>query len=261
MATITKFKITSVLLDKVEFEYEYEKDVYDNIRYGGTFREESGYSWEFSTSGHFSTSSPCQYVRLGEGTTTSELKGKLTYTYSEGYYDYNILEKIYYDDYYFEQEDYSTGTLKYKFTLVEVNYDEENDIVEYFYQVSVYSLGRVYQTWGEIETINANSLTFYPHPSEFTFHNCSSGQVWNLSQGLTSLITNLEDFYKYAQQWRSWKNMSAASACPSFADNDGYLTAYAMNQVYAYVNKGNPWKSGDDISAAMFNDLAAAINN
>jgi hypothetical protein len=34
-----------------------------------------------------------------------------------------------------------------------------------------------------------------------------------------------------------------------------------MNAVYDYVGEGTPWEVGDDISAAMFNDLATAINS
>lgn len=259
MATINNFKITSVNKNQVNFFYNYEEDTWDVKTYGGTFRDESSYGWTFSTTGGSSSSSPCNYTPSGEGALTYTLKAILSYYYNEGYYDW---ERDSYKKYYDQlrvPNNNSGGTWKVEY-VVDYWWIDEAGVRYYDYTEYYYTLKKIYQANNKLEQ-KEMSVTFYPHPAEFTFTGCTSGARWKIDDGLDSLITNIEEFQPRAQQWKSWKNQSAAGTCPSFANSEGYLAASSMNSVYNYVGKGTPWKVGDEISAAMFNDLATAINS
>lgn len=98
----------------------------------------------------------------------------------------------------------------------------------------------------------------YPRPANFTFNNCESGKQWKVDEGINSLITNIQDFYLYATQWKSWKQQSAANQCSQF---DSPISAARMNEISNYVGASGSYSQGDKVSAAMFNNLASAINN
>lgn len=257
MAWISEFSINSVGIDRINFNYGYEANVYDNYQEGGTFRTESEYSWKFSTTGGSSTYSPCLYKKGGSGQTLYSLEAELTYKYSEGYYDWSLYsQKSYYGRLYVPDDEYGED---YQIIYEIDDYWIEEDEIYYDYTRYYYILEEFYWEENVYETIE-KSLNFYPHSSDFIFNNCSVDKQWNINEGISSLITNIEDFYQSAQQWKSWKYQSAATTCPSFTDAEGYLAASSLNSVYNYVGLGMPWKSGDYISAAMFNDLAEQIN-
>lgn len=107
--------------------------------------------------------------------------------------------------------------------------------------------------------------TYYKSPAEFTFTGCTSGAGWYIDEGLDSIIGGLDDFPKYAYQWKAWANQQLPSkSCPSFSGE--YLTASNLNDIHNYVGTGNSYKGasadypGDEISADMFNSLATKIN-
>lgn len=258
MAQISEFSINSVDTDRINFNYGYDTNIYDNYWEGGTFRTENGYSWKFSTTGGSSTYSPCLYDKGGSGQTLYDLKAELTYKYSEGYYDWSLYsQRKYYDKLSVPNNEYGED---YQIIYKIDDYRIEEDKIYYDYTRYYYVLKEFYVKENVSETL-AKSLSFYPHPAIFTFANCASGKIWKIDDGLDSLITNINDFQKQAQQWKSWKGQSSATVCPNFSDSSNYITAAQMNAVYEYVNKGKPWNPGDQISAAMFNDLATAINN
>ena len=236
---------------------------------GATGYSEEGHTWSFeastgqtSTASAAATSGSCQYTRGGEGTTQYKITGILSYIkinkewqrefqyrdfeiYDYAEYGYGVYEKV-------------SGS---SITVYEY-YERREDALgnyTYVYYVEYYRL--VYKETDREESEVSKSFNFYPHPTEFKFTGCTSGASWKIDDGLDSLITNIEKFQPQAQQWKSWKNQSAAGTCPSFANSEGYLAASSMNSVYNYVGKGTPWKVGDEISAAMFNDLATAINS
>lgn len=276
MATIDTFSIdknnTTKSLNKVYFNLQFSSSSSKppvTSGEGATGYSEEGHTWSFETStGQASTalataiSGSCQYTRGGKGTTQYKITGTLSYTkinkkwqrefldwdyaiYDYAKYGYSVYEKV-------------SG----KSITVYEYYDRQEDEsgnYTYIYYVEYYEL--VYKETSREELEVSKSFYFYPHPVEFKFIGCTSGASWKIDDGLNSLITNIEEFYSQAQQWKSWKNQSAAGACPSFANSEGYLAANSMNSVYNYVGKGTPWESGDEISAAMFNDLATAINN
>ena len=121
-------------------------------------------------------------------------------------------------------------------------------------------------TYTAIETTTPATTTqelsstkiIYPHPVEFAFNNCISGKQWEVDKGINSLITNIEDFYLYATQWKSWKQQSAANWCSQF---DSPISAARMNEISSYVETQDSYSKGDKVSAAMFNNLASAINS
>ena len=268
MATIGTFTITSVVKSQVNFSYSYKSEAFDDgPNYGREFREESGFSWSFSTTGGTSTSSPCNYTMGGTGNNTYALKATLTYKYSIGTYIYSSnasSSELVYFRYRLDDEDkeeeFTTHKITYSRSSSDDIEDSEGNIAYYAYIERIYETIKKYNGTN-LSTSTSKTLNFYPHPATFTFTNCAPGKTWNIANGLDSLITNINDFQKQAQQWKSWKGQSSATACPNFSDSSNYITAAQMNAVYTYVNKGAPWSPGDQISAAMFNDLATAINN
>ena len=111
----------------------------------------------------------------------------------------------------------------------------------------------------ENESVTQTVGTYYKSPAQFNFENCVSGKQWRVDAGINSLIRNINSFPDYATQWKAWKNQpNPSSPCPSF---DSPLSADNLNSIYTYVGKTGNFNSGDPISAAMFNDLADAINN
>lgn len=107
--------------------------------------------------------------------------------------------------------------------------------------------------------------TYYKSPAQFTFTGCTSGAGWYIDEGLDSIISGLDDFPKYAYQWKAWVNQQLPSkSCPSFSGE--YLTASNLNDIHNYVGTGNSYRGasadypGDEISADMFNSLATKIN-
>lgn len=236
---------------------------------GATGYSEEGHTWSFKTStGQTSTASTtatggsCQYSRGGEGTTQYKITGTLSYTkinkeWQREFQNWDFKTYSYAEYGYGTQEIVSGSSI----TIYEY-YGRQEDAwgnYTYIYYVQYYKL--VYKETGREELEISKSFNFYPHPAEFKFTGCTSGASWKIDDGLDSLITNIEEFQPQAQQWKSWKNQSAAGTCPSFANSEGYLAASSMNSVYNYVGKGTPWEVGDEISAAMFNDLATAINS
>ena len=260
MATIHTFNITSVAKSQINFSYSYKSEAYnDGPDYRETFREESGFVWSFTTTGGTSSNSPCNYTMGGTGNSIYTLKATLTYNYSTGYYGWVFISSRSNTNKTSVPDDVIGDTYKYEYEI-DKRWTEDG---ETYYNYTRY----YYETEKKYNVINASAsisktLTFYPHPVTFTFANCVSGKTWKIDNGLNSLITNINDFQKYAQQWKSWKGQSSASTCPSFFDSSNCITAVQMNAVYDYVvNKKDLWNSGDEISAAMFNDLATAINN
>lgn len=236
---------------------------------GATGYSEEGHTWFFktstgqtSTASAIATSGSCQYTRGGEGTTQYKITGTLSYIKINKEWQREFLDwdfAIYdYAKYGYGVYETVSGNLITVYEYYERREDESGNYT-YIYYVDYYEL--VYKETDREELEVSKSFNFYPHPVEFKFTGCTSGASWKIDDGLDSLITNIEKFQPQAQQWKSWKNQSAASACPSFSNNEGYLAASSMNSVYNYVGKGTPWKVGDEISAAMFNDLATAINN
>lgn len=276
MATIDTFSIdknnTTKSLNKVYFNLQFSSSSSKppvTSGEGATGYSEEGHTWSFVTStGQASTalataiSGSCQYTRGGEGKTQYKITGTLSYTKINKEWQRKFVD---WDYVIYDHAEYGYGIREIvsgnSITVYEY-YDRHEDELgnyTYIYYVEYYEL--VYKETSREELEVSKSFNFYPHPAEFKFTGCTSGATWKIDDGLNSLITNIEEFQPQAQQWKSWKNQSAASACPSFANSEGYLAALSMNSVYNYVGKGTPWKSGDEISAAMFNDLAAAINN
>lgn len=268
MAIIDTFKIISVTKSQVNFSYSYKSEAFDDgPSYDEEFREESGFSWNFSTVGGTSSSSPCNYTMGGAGNDTYALKATLTYNYSIGKYIYSSdpsSSKIAYFGYKLSnaerEQEFTTYKITYSRSSSNDIEDTEGNIIYYAYIKRTYETEKKYNGTN-LSTSTSTTLNFYPHPATFTFANCVSGKTWKIDDGLDSLITNINNFQKQAQQWKSWKGQFSAAACPDFSDSSNYITAAQMNAVYTYVNKGTPWSPGDQISAAMFNDLATAINN
>ncbi len=108
------------------------------------------------------------------------------------------------------------------------------------------------------ESVTQTVGTYYKSPAKFDFENCVSGRQWRVDDGINSLITNINSFSAYATQWKAWKYQSnPSSSCPNF---DSPLSADNLNDIYDYVERTEEFKPGDPISAAMFNNLADAIN-
>lgn len=106
----------------------------------------------------------------------------------------------------------------------------------------------------------SKNFSFYAPPEAFSFTNCEKGKTWLVSEGINkNLITNLTNFQAVAKRWKQWKNQkSSKDNCPSF---DSPLSAKTMNSIYTYMDLTSNFKTGDKISAKMFNDLADKINN
>ena len=106
----------------------------------------------------------------------------------------------------------------------------------------------------------SKNFSFYAPPEAFSFTNCEKGKTWLVSEGINkNLITNLTNFQAVAKRWKQWKNQkSSQDNCPSF---DSPLSAKTMNSIYTYMDLTSNFKTGDKISAKMFNDLADKINN
>lgn len=122
------------------------------------------------------------------------------------------------------------------------------------YQWSWYTYSRTVIEYGS----RTATLTIYTPPLNFSFLNCASGNTWKVEDGLQSLITNIKDFQTYATIKKKWLAQSDnVSTCPSWASP---LTAENINSLYAYVGGSSSYSAGDTITAAMFNNLAAALN-
>ena len=110
------------------------------------------------------------------------------------------------------------------------------------------------------------SFSFYTHPKEFIFNNCESNKQWQVDKGINSLLTNMLEFQGYATQWKYWKIQNdtgsfgnvATDPCPNW---DSPLSAKCLTSIYNYLGNSTTYVSGTKISAAMFNNLAALINN
>ena len=131
----------------------------------------------------------------------------------------------------------------------------------YRYWYRVYKIIYI-QDWilyNENQFTITKTFIYYKSPAAFSFENCVSGKQWRVDSGINSLIRNINSFPAYATQWKAWKDQpNLSSPCPNF---DSPLSANNLNQIYTYVEQPGNFKSGDPISAAMFNDLADAINN
>lgn len=105
----------------------------------------------------------------------------------------------------------------------------------------------------------SKNFSFYAPPEAFSFTNCEKGKTWLVSEGINkNLITNLTNFQAVAKRWKQWKNQkSIKDNCPSF---DSPISAKTMNSIYTYMDLTSNFKTGDKISAKMFNDLADKIN-
>lgn len=135
--------------------------------------------------------------------------------------------------------------------------DSQGNIIGYYYQV-VQTITNYTTTSSTLtQTLSGNDI-LYPRPANFTFNNCESGKQWKVDEGINSLITNIQDFYLYATQWKSWKQQSAASQCSQF---DSPISAVRMNEINNYVGASGSYSQGDKVSAVMFNNLASAINS
>lgn len=164
--------------------------------------------------------------------------------------------EVYIDGDWKEDIDASNGSNSYK--LTKLSSGKKHTIILYL----VYSYWeKIDGDWEEIDTYveESSEKIFYTQPEKFVFINCESGKQWLVENGINSLITNIEDFADAATAWKKWKNQSSQSSCPSFFSNDK-ITATQMNAVYQYVGLSEKWNSGDQISAAMFNNLANQIN-
>lgn len=270
MATIKTFNITAVKLDKVEFTYSPEYNVYtktDGSTYNRTEKKRTEeISWEFSTVGGKSETSPCSYTRGGGGNDTYSLTAVLKTEYTITEYGWK-LEKTSYKTFETDQgRSYSnfTKTSKTEYEFM------EKDESGYAYRVLEYSWA-VTDKDTDIQT-STSYVNFYPHPAKFAFNNCIPGEPWKIEDGINSLITNITEFQGQAQQRKNWKYQSSQAKCPSFFNSDNIMTRNQMNAVYRYVKetgsnveefkkedkKGN--RIYHPISAKMFNDLADIIN-
>lgn len=128
------------------------------------------------------------------------------------------------------------------------------------YNIYVWSTSG-YWAYDGLYTTSETWKRFYPAPNIFSFNGCAQGAKWLLKSGINSLITNIEDFYGVAQQWKSWSlQRSITSACPSFFNSNNELYADGLNNVYKYVGSTASYKKGDKVAASMFNSLATIIN-
>lgn len=110
----------------------------------------------------------------------------------------------------------------------------------------------------ENENVTQTVGTYYKSPKAFDFTNCERGRQWRVDFGINSLIRNINSFPAYATQWKAWKyQLNPSSSCPNF---DSPLSADNLNDIYTYVEQTGNFSSGDPVSAAMFNNLADAIN-
>lgn len=222
-------------------------------------RAERSPTWVFSINGKNTTvnswsgSQSISYDRVGLTSNTAITnKVKILFScevqYSDKYWEFSKRAE-------FTSRKTSTSSIKYDFVDSYVD-DAEKTIYIY----DIYTRETSYTDWTEYTFLN-DSKSFYPRQKNFTFNNCSSGRQWLVESGINSLITNIESFKYYATQWRAWKNQGTSSgACPSFFSNNT-LTATQLNSVYRYVKGTQPWSAGQEVSAAMFNDLATTINN
>ena len=138
------------------------------------------------------------------------------------------------------------------------------------YVYDVYEVIGVYpwqnDSEGWLEGRDELSFSFYTHPKEFIFNNCESNKQWQVDKGINSLLTNMLEFQGYATQWKYWKIQNdtktfgnvAIDPCPNW---DSPLSANRLTSIYNYLGNSTTYVSGTKISAAMFNNLAALINN
>lgn len=262
MAYISSFSITSVSNTSVYFNYGIQPEEYDD---GLTVRREYTGTWKFSIDSNISVSSPCSYSRITPGTnlTKKTLQGQYTYTYQTGVYDWIRVD--FYGQYY--SFTHGIGDIIYqdanqRHIVIGFNSNpviDENQNVLYYHDIAIENRGI---NWNLEQTaiLTTESLSFYPRPISFTFTNCSSGKTWDTSKGINSLIINITDFQKYAQQWKAWKYQTSSGTCSSFFDSNNRLAASNLKSVYTYVGSSITCKTGDKISAKMFNDLANIIN-
>lgn len=247
-------------LNKIEFRISSTKisGPHDSDLYGYYTSSGSGY---------------LDYERTGSGTITYTITAIMTcqtrtYVYRESYTDWKIA---------------GTGTIDWstnQYTVGQIIFssDLEQQIIsgvaervddyggkefKYTYNILTRSIINTsyYTDWSNYKTYE-DSFTFYPHPKSFTFIDCFPKNKWQVDKGINSLITNIENFSPYATQWKSWKSQEPAASCPLFfpAGSGSRLTAVRLNAVYNYVFGTQPWSTGDEISAKMFNDLANEIN-
>lgn len=153
---------------------------------------------------------------------------------------------------------YSTRPYSRKRTVYLGSWPDADDETVYYYE-DQYQVVEIKWSSEEEKTIS-KTIDFYPAPPEFTFNNCSSGAKWRVDSGISSLITNINDFAKYATQWKKWKNQSSQGACPGFASG-GKITAASLNSVHKYVETGKSYSQGAKVAADMFNSLATKINS
>ena len=116
-----------------------------------------------------------------------------------------------------------------------------------------------------------DSFDFYPSVNSFSFNNCASGNKWDISKGLTSLIDNLYLFTPYATQWKNWKygnpdnsnELKSQGTCPQWVR--GKLSASNLNDIHTYMGTGKSYSAGykpeNRVKAEMFTLLAEKIGS
>lgn len=169
-------------------------------------------------------------------------------------YYYDDVNRSYGGDYFYQYDDLRLYDYRYRYELWNETPDENG-----FYHYRVFKYDKKVDTSEQILE-KVVSKSFFGPPLKFTFNNCTSGQKWNITESISTLITNINDFPEEAKKWKQWKNQSSQIACPSFSDGT-YLSAAQLNSIYEYVGLSSSYKKGDRVTAAMFNTLADKINS
>lgn len=270
MATIDSFAINSVSREDVNFSFSASLTPAYNVRSNIYYEEvEEGSFWKFTAANkEISTitmeGSRTIYFDENINNTSFTLTGELTYAFhygEEGWYQSGSVYKYTSsvdEGSYFIEYDSATSRRYYQYTGSDTIESAAGTLTYYYYNYwnEVWKI-----EWEDIKTDikTAESIEFYPRPPAFSFNNCSSDNQWLVSEGIKSLIDNINEFATYATQWKRWNKQSSVDSCPGFSSG-GKITATQMNLVHNYVGTGKSYSQGEIISAEMFNLLASTIN-
>ena len=74
-------------------------------------------------------------------------------------------------------------------------------------------------------------------------------------------IENIEDFQKYARQYKSWKTQTTAAGPGGWTNSKNQIAADNVNALYTYIDKTSNYSPGDKVSYALFKGLQDGINS
>ena len=170
-------------------------------------------------------------------------------------YYYDDVNRSYGGDYFYQYDDLRLYDYRYRYELWNETPDENG-----FYHYRVFKYDKKVST--STQTLEkVVSKSFFGPPLDFTFNNCTKNEKWKITESISTLITNINDFQKEAKKWKQWKDQSTPKEdCPSFSDGT-YLSANQLNAIYKYVGLSSSYKKGDRVTALMFNTLADRINS